>query len=713
MFNWAYLVKRIFFICLKGDRLSQKRPGIAWFCTSFAGLNLLMKYILILLTTIIVTLSSCQTKVSDHSNAKADPLDIFAQDSSEKPQSNFFLFANGTWLKNAVIPPSQSTFGSFTTLVDSSTDRMHRILDSLSTITDAAKGSVAQQTADLFVSAMDSANIEKKGYLSVKPELDSVAAVQTKAALYHEIVREYQVNHSPFFNFSVSPDDRNSLFYAAHFDQGGLGLPGRDYYFKTDSNTLKIKAAYIKYITTLFALTGRNETNAAKAAAEVFELEMAMAKVSKAPVAMRDPIANYHKINIASIPEVKSLVSSMGVQSDTILVGQPEFYKELARLLNVTPLETIKNYLTFHVLHDDAEFLPAAFVNAQFAFNKLLTGQKQMRERWKLMTAMVDRQLGDNLGQIYVKKYFTTAHKERINQLVDNIIVTYAERIQQLDWMSDSTKKKALVKLHAIVKKVGYPDKWKDYSSINITRNDIIANLRGTANWQYKRDIAKIGKPVDRTQWFMTPPTVNAYYDPTQNNINFPAGILQPPFFFSDGDDAVNYGAIGLVIGHEITHGFDDQGRQYDADGNLKNWWSAADEKQFSARAENIIGQYNGYVAVDTFHLNGRLTEGENIADNGGLIIAYAAFKKTAQGRGNEKISGFTPDQRFFLSHAQVWRIKMRPESLITLALTNPHSAPMWRVNGPASNMTAFYTAFDVKTTDSMYRPDSLRVKIW
>jgi putative endopeptidase len=300
-----------------------------------------------------------------------------------------------------------------------------------------------------------------------------------------------------------------------------------------------------------------------------------------------------------------------------------------------------------------------------------------------------------------------------MNELLSNLLDTYAERIQQLDWMSDSTKQKAIVKLHAIVKKIGYPDKWKDYSSIDITRDNIIANLRGTSHFEYNRSIAKIGKPVDRSEWQMTPPTINAYYDPTQNNINFPAGILQPPFYFSSGDDAVNYGGIGLVIGHEITHGFDDQGRQYDADGNLKDWWSAEDARRFKIRAQNIINQYNGYIAVDTFHLNGELTEGENIADNGGLAIAYAAFKKTDQGKGNEKIDGFTPDQRFFLSHAQVWKIKTRKERLITMALTNPHSSPMWRVNGPVSNMPAFYEAFHVEPTDPMYRPDSLRVKIW
>jgi putative endopeptidase len=673
-----------------------------------------MKLLLSGLFAMVLMAMAChQPASSDMSASQPDPLDIASQDSSVKPQSNFYLFANGTWLKTTEIPPSQSSWGAFSTLLDSSLNRLNRILDSLAGITNAPKGGLAQQTGDLYVSAMDSAGIEKKGFLPVKPELDSITAIKSKPELYHEIAKEYSINHAPFFSFYVSADDRNSLINVAHFDQGGLGLPSRDYYFKTDSSTKKIREAYLAFITKTFLLLGHSQPDADKTAKSVLDLETAMAKVSKSPVELRDPIKNYHKIKVGSNPELKKLMLAFGVSADTVLVGQPEFYKSLNALLNNTPLETIKNYLCFHVIDDDADYLSHDFVDAKFAFNKLLTGQTQMKERWKRMTTLVDRQLGDNLGQIYVQKYFTAADKERINQLIDNIIATYAERIQQLDWMSDSTKQKAIVKLHAIVKKIGYPDKWKDYSSIDISRDNIIANLRGTSHFEYNRSIAKIGKPVDRSEWQMTPPTINAYYDPTQNNINFPAGILQPPFYFSSGDDAVNYGGIGLVIGHEITHGFDDQGRQYDADGNLKDWWSAEDARRFKIRAQNIINQYNGYIAADTFHLNGELTEGENIADNGGLAIAYAAFKKTAQGKGNEKIDGFTPDQRFFLSHAQVWKIKTRKERLITMALTNPHSSPMWRVNGPVSNMPAFYEAFNVQPTDSMYRPDSLRVKIW
>src|SRR5450432_544691 len=673
-----------------------------------------MKRLLVYLFAFSGILFSFRTIINTNPTGdQPDPLDISSQDSSVRPQDNFYLFANGTWLKKTEIPPTQSTWGATAILRDSTTFRLHRILDSLTGISNAPLGSIARQTGDFFTSAMDSVGIEKKGFLPIKTELDSIAAVQNLDGIYHMIAKEYMINHSPFFSFYISPDDRNSLVNMAHFDQGGLGLPSRDYYFNNDSSTQHIRQAYLAFMTTSFILTGQSPNEASAAATSVFNLETAMAKVSKTPVALRDPVANYNKVIVGSDAAFKKLLLVLEVQTDTIIVGQPVFYRELNSILNSTSMETLKNYLRFHVVFDDAGYLSHDFVDAKFKLTQLLNGQKIMNERWKRMTNLVDQQLGDNLGRMYVQKYFTPADKERIKQLVNNIIATYAERIQQLDWMSDSTKQKALVKLHLIVQKVGFPDKWKDYSSIQITRDNIIANICGIANYNYKRDLAKIGKPVDRTEWHMTPPTVNDYYNPTENNINFPAGILQPPYFFPNGDDAVNYGGIGLVIGHEITHGFDDQGRQYDGDGNLKNWWSAEDATKFTDRAQHIINQYSGYIAVDTFHVNGRLTEGENIADNGGLMISYAAFKKTEQGKSNIKIDGFTPDQRFFLSHAQVWKRKSRPAALRTQTLVDPHSSAMWRVNGPLSNMPAFYAAFNVQKTDPMYRPDSIRVKIW
>ena len=666
---------------------------------------------------LIIFLAACQPGDHKQTGEIADPIDLKAMDTSVRPQDNFFLYANGNWLKNVQIPASQSGWGSFYILADSSLARMHSLLDSLAQLTNTVKNTNAQQVADLYFSAMDSAGIGARGWQPVKPELDSINAIADFNGLLREIAKEYAINHGPFFNFYVSPDERNSALYAAHFDQGGLGLPNRDYYFNQDSSIQKIRSAYKQLATKFFVLSGSDSAMAGKQAASVLALETAMAKASKTPVQLRDPVANYNKIPVSKLnaimPGWTELLQYLMVHTDTVIVGQPAYFKELGQLLHKTAMADIKNYLWFHVLFDDAPYLSNAFVDARFNYSKMLNGQKVMKERWKRMTSLVDEQLGDALGQLYVAKYFPPEAKERMIELVNNLENTYAERIQQLDWMSDSTKQKALIKLHAIVKKIGYPDKWKDYSTINIVRDDIIANIRQTSNYEFKRNLNKIGKPVDRSEWFMTPPTIDAYYDPTQNNINFPAGILQPPFFYLHGDDALNYGGIGFVIGHEITHGFDDQGRQFDANGNMKDWWTATDAARFKQRASNIVNQYNGYVVIDTFHINGELTEGENLADNGGLAISYAAFKKTAQGKSNDLINGLTPDQRFFLSAANVWRIKVRDENLRTQVMTNPHSTPMYRVNGPVSNMPAFYDAFHVKPTDPMYRADSIRVKVW
>ena len=665
---------------------------------------------------IVIGAISC----SDHPSTSApDPIDLSARDTTVRPQDNFFLYANGDWLKKTVIPASQPAWGAIFSLSDNSVREMHDILDSVSKLTGTVKGSIVQQTADLYASAMDSAHIEKLGISPVKPDLDRIASITDLPGVITETVNEYAMGHNPFFSFYANADDKNSAMCVAHFDQGGLGLPNKDYYFKQDSSVKKIRDAYVGYMVKTFELIGDDSITAGKEAGNILAFETQLAKVSKSPVELRDPISNYHKMTIKEMDQLtpglrwEDLLSKMNVHQDTILTGQPEFYTGLSKLLLSTPVATLKNYLRFHVTDDYADYLSRDFVDAKFTFSRLFSGQKQMKERWKRASQMVDQQLGDALGQLYVQKYFPPEEKQRILALVNNIIETYGERIQKVDWMSDSTKQKALAKLHAIVKKIGYPDKWKDYSAITIVRDNIIENLRNCGRYEYNRTISKIGKPVDRSEWYMTPPTVDAYYNPTANDINFPAGILQPPFFFKNGDDAINYGAIGLVIGHEITHGFDDQGRLYDGQGNLKNWWSAEDARRFKAKAANIVRQYDQYLAVDTFHLNGSLTEGENIADNGGETIAYAAFKKTPEGRSDTLIDGLTPDQRFFLATAQVWRVKERDEILRTSVLTNPHSTPMYRINGPLSNIPGFYKAFNVKPGDPMYRADSIRFDIW
>ncbi len=505
----------------------------------------------------------------------------------------------------------------------------------------------------------------------------------------------------------------------AYFNQGGLGLPNKDYYTKNDSSTENIRKAYTKYIEKLFTLTGDDSTKTPTEATSVMKIEYALANASKKPVDLRDPYANYHKMAVSELnvqePNInwQWLLAQLGIKADSIVIGQPAYYIALNKMLETVPVSGWKNYLRFHYLNFFAPYLSTPFVNANFELEKMLNGQKELQPRWKRMTKLTDEKLGDALGELYVKKYFPPEAKKRILGLVNNLQQTYKERIDSLTWMSDSTKQKAILKLNAIVKKIGYPGKWKDYSSVDISKNDFIQNLKNTGHFAYQYMINKIGKPVDRTEWFMTPPTINAYYSSSANDINFPAGILQPPFFYKDGDDALNYGAIGVVIGHEMTHGFDDQGRKFDAHGNLKNWWLPADSIKFQKRANLVVNQYNHSLVVDTLHINGELTQGENIADIGGLTIAYAAFKKTAEGKSGKTMDGLTPDQRFFMSYAEIWRLKMRPEDERRRILIDPHSPPMYRVNNAVSDIPAFYSAFNVKPGDKMYLPDSLRAQVW
>jgi putative endopeptidase len=594
---------------------------------------------------------------------------------------------------------------------------LKNLIDSCAKLS-AAKGTNEQKVGDFYASAMDSAGIEKKGSSPLQADMQRIASIQSPKDILHEVALEYNLGVNALVNFYANQDDKNSEQVVAHFDQGGLGLPNKDYYTKKDSATVSIRNAYLNYIAKIFTLSGDSAT-AKQAATSVMKIENALAMASKTPVEQRDPEANYHKISIAELAKQapnlgwSELLDQLGVKQDTVLVGQPGFYTALSGLLRSVSVPDWKNYLQFHFIDNYAPYLDSRFVNTNFEMNKLLTGQKELQPRWKRMTALTDAQLGEALGQLYVKKYFPPEAKQRILDLVNNLQATYKERIEKLSWMSDSTKQKALLKLNAIAKKIGYPDKWKDYSSVEITKDDLIQNLKNTGHFAYQYNVNKIGKPVDRSEWFMTPPTIDAYYNPFTNDINFPAGILQPPFFYANGDDALNYGAIGVVIGHEITHGFDDQGRQYDARGNLKSWWLPVDSANFRKKADLVVGQYNRSFVIDTLHINGELTQGENIADIGGVAIAFEAFKKTEEGRSTEKIDGLTPEQRFFIAYAEIWRSKWRPEFERRVVMTNPHSTPKYRVNNPISDNPAFYEAFGVKPGDKMYMPDSLRAQVW
>jgi putative endopeptidase len=662
----------------------------------------------------IVFLFSCNQKASE---SQAKLLDQSGIDSTVRPQDDFFLYVNGGWIKKTEIPASEATWGAGAILYQNTTQNLKNLIDSCAKL-NAAKGTNEQKVGDFYTSAMDSAALEKKGFSPLQADMQRIASLQSPKDVLHEVALEYNLGIGALLNFYANQDDKNSEQVVAHFDQGGLGLPNKDYYTKKDSATVNIRNAYQNYIAKIFTLAG-DSAMSKQAAASVMKIENALAMASKTPVELRDPEANYHKISIAELEKQapnlgwRELLDQLGVKQDTVLMGQPEFYKTLSRMLQSVPVPDWKNYLSFHFIDNYAPYLDSRFVNANFDMNKLLTGQKELQPRWKRMTALTDAQLGDAVGELYVRKYFPPEAKQRILDLVNNLQETYKERIQKLSWMSDSTKQKALLKLNAIAKKIGYPDKWKDYSSVEINKDDLIQNLKNTGHFTYRFNVNKIGKPVDRSEWFMTPPTIDAYYNPYTNDINFPAGILQPPFFYANGDDALNYGAIGVVIGHEITHGFDDQGRQYDARGNLKSWWLPADSANFRKKADLVVDQYNRSLVIDTFHINGELTQGENIADIGGVAIAYEAFKKTEEGKSMEKIDGLTPDQRFFIAYAEIWRSKWRPEFERRIVMTNPHSTPKYRVNNPISDNPAFYEAFNVKPGDKMYRPDSLRAEVW
>ncbi|MEO8711337.1 MAG: M13 family metallopeptidase, partial [Parafilimonas sp.] len=485
-----------------------------------------------------------------------------------------------------------------------------------------------------------------------------------------------------------------------------------------DSASLAVIKAYQDYMKKLFMLTGDDSSKAAIETAQVYELEKQMAGSHKTNVELRDPQGNYHKMAVADLDKQmpvigwKTLFDNLGFKADSLNLQQPAYYTKLNELLKSIPADTWKPYLRSQTLQKWASALSSDFVNAQFNYSKTLSGQQQLKPRWERIYRSTDNHLGFDLGQIYVKEYFTQDAKKRMDDLVSNLQKAFEARIDKLDWMSDSTKKVAVDKLHAFIKKIGYPDKWREYN-VSIDKNKFYDNIISCSEDDYQYNLKKLGKPVDRTEWGMTPPTINAYYNPTFNEIVFPAGILQFPFFDVNADDAINYGGIGMVIGHEMTHGFDDQGSQYDKEGNLKNWWSHNDSLQFVARTKNIINQFNGYTMLDTMHINGSLTTGENSADLGGLNIAYDAFKMTKEGQDTTKIDGFTPDQRFFISFAQIWRSKAKPELERMLINEDPHSPPKYRVNGPLSNFEPWYKAFNVQPGDKMYKQDSAKVKIW
>lgn len=639
-------------------------------------------------------------------------------DSSVKPGDNFFLFVNGKWIKNTEIPSTESGIGSFLDLYNRTKANLKSILEDVSKGGQSA-GSIEQKVGDFYASGMDSATIEKLGYEPLNPTFASIAAIKDAKGIMSFLGSQLTENNGILFQPYVGADEKNSSMNILVFYQSGLGMPDRDYYVKADPATVAIQKAYQTYVQKALQLTGSDSTNASKQMQAIYNLEKQIALSHKTNVELRDPQSNYNKKAIADLQKAMptfdwvTLTKTLGVKVDSVNVSQPAFYAKVNALLTSTPIDVWQAYLKFHTISNAAAALSSSFVNARFDYQKALSGQQKIKPRWDRMYRITDANLGEALGQLYVKKYFTEDAKKRMLELVDNLGLAFENRINELDWMSDTTKQKSKDKLHTFLKKIGYPENWRDYSNVTIDKSKFFENLTACAKNEFAYQMSKVGKPVDKTEWGMTPPTINAYYNPTFNEIVFPAGILQFPFFDPNADDAINYGGIGMVIGHEMTHGFDDQGAQYDKDGNLKNWWAKSDSVQFVAKSKRVIDLYNSFTVLDTLHVNGALTTGENMADIGGIAIAYSAFKMTKQGKDTTKIDGFTPDQRFFISFAQIWRSKEKDESTRQLINTDPHSPASWRVLGPLMNFTPFYIAFNVKEGDKMFKAEKDRIKIW
>lgn len=653
--------------------------------------------------------------------SKAKFLDPTNMNILVKPGDNFVEYAGGTWLKNNAIPAKETRWGSFTILRDFNVKALRQILTEAAADSKAPAGSVKRKVADFYTAAMDSITINQFQADPVQADLKRINGLTDKRQVMSEIM--YLRSHGmggPLFGFFVGQDRKRPDRMIAQLSQGGLSLPDRDYYLKSDARSKKIQSAFNAYIVTLFTLSGSPEDQAKKNAETIFNMEYKLAKAQMSRTEMRDPQKTYNKFAIADFSaktptmDWKSLFAEVSVTGqDSLLVNVPKFFPVADSLVKNAPVDDWKVYLQWAVLRSAAPYLSKSFTDAEFAYTQVLTGQKVQTPRWQRASSLTDNNIGELLGQLYVEKHFKPEAKARMKQMIENLVKAYEIRIKQLDWMSDVTKQKALAKLKAFTPKIAYPDNWKKYDGLEINSKTLLQNVRNSNRWAFNDMVSQLGKPVDRTRWGMTPPTVNAYYNPVMNEIVFPAGILQYPFFHPEADDAFNYGGIGAVIGHEISHGFDDSGSQYDKDGSLRNWWTAEDRKQFDARAKLLQQQFDSFTVLDTLHVNGKLTLGENIGDLGGLNAAYEAFKMTEQGKSNKKIDGFTPDQRFFLAWAQVWRSKTLPETTAQLILTDPHSPGEYRAIGAPINMDAWYKAFNVKPGDKLYKKPEDRIKIW
>ena len=648
-------------------------------------------------------------------------IDLANLDTTALPGTDFYQYACGGWMKNNPLTDEYSQYGSFTVLAENNRKQMQGLIEELAAGQHEA-GSVAQKIGDLYNIAMDSAKLNADGAVPIKAELAEIAALKDKKDVYALLGSLERRGITSYLGTGVGADQKNSTMNAVYTSQAGLSMGERDYYLATDEATVKIREAFKVHVQKMYQLAGFDEATAKKGVGIVMDVETRLAKAFRSMVELRDPQANYNKMALDDIKKQyatfgwDAYLTNLGLKDvKEIIVGQPSSLAEAAKILDTLPVEDQSLYLQWKLIDHAASFLSDEIVEQNFDFyGRTMSGAQEMQARWKRSVSTVSGVLGEAVGQMYVEKYFPAAAKERMVTLVKNLQDALGERIQNLEWMGDSTKVKALEKLAAFRVKIGYPDKWKDYSALKIDKADSFwANIERATIWASDENMAKAGKPVDRDEWYMTPQTVNAYYNPTTNEICFPAGILQPPFFDMNADDAFNYGAIGVVIGHEMTHGFDDQGRQYDKDGNLKDWWTEEDAARFNERAQVMVNFFDSIQVAPGVHANGKLTLGENIADHGGMQVSFQAFKKATAQNPLPVVDGFTPEQRFFLAYAGVWANNIRPEFVLYLTKMDVHSLGEWRVNGALPHIGAWYEAFGITENDPMFVPEAERVSIW
>ena len=675
------------------------------------------RVIYFIIIAVVMVATGCNKSSEDLKN---NGLDMANLDTSAIAGSDFYRFATGGWCDANPIPDEYSRYGSFDKLREDNQKQIRELIEELGKIKHE-KGSVGQKIGDLYTIGMDSVKLNAGGNGPIKGELADISALKTREEIVKKAAGMRRYASAPFFGTYIGADDKNSSMNILHVFQSGIGLGDRDYYLLQDENSKKLRDGYVKLIETQFVNAGFSTENAKKSSAAIMKIETALALAHFEKEKTRIPELNYHKFELSQLNDSVAAfewktffegIGAMGVKS--LNIGQVEAIAAAVKLIDTTPVEDMKAYLSWCLINSAAGYLSDDFVNANFDFyGKQLSGTLTLQPRWKRTVNSVDGSLGEAVGQMYVEKYFPAKAKKRMLKLVDNLRISLGERINGLEWMSDETKAKAQEKLGTIIVKIGYPDKWRNYTALDIKDDSYWANIKRSSGFEYDYNMSKLDQQVDNTEWFMTPQTVNAYYNPTTNEICFPAGILQPPFFYMEGDDAINYGAIGVVIGHEMTHGYDDQGSKYDKVGNLSNWWTNEDKTNFEARTKVLVSSFDSIVVLKDLHANGTFTLGENIADHGGLQVAYNALLKTKNGKSSSKTDGYTPQQRFFLSYANLWAGNVRDEEIIRLTNMDPHSLGKWRVNGALPHINAWYEAFGITEKDEMFIPIEKRASIW